>query len=90
MERIERTNQIDEIMESINFYKIRIAMIALDWKWRESVPSVEQLRARSRELLWGLQEDSAALSSGGFCAYWIQPGQLGLRFVVDEYEPEVE
>ena len=88
MERIERINQIDEIMSSMNFYKIHTAMTALDWRWGEEVPSVARLRARAMSLLRELQEESRAISTGGFCAYWIEPGQLGLRFVVDEYEPE--
>jgi len=47
--------QIDYIMDCFDFYKVKNALDAIDWKWHngedDGVPSLYQLRTQARSLL---------------------------------------
>jgi len=61
-------NQIEEIMDTFDFSKIRIAMEALDWKWSNDIPEEYELRRSARSLMKSLIDfkESGFISSGGF------------------------
>jgi len=47
---------IDGIMDEFNFAKVLKTMQALDWKWIDKVPSMDDLRATAERLLRGAAE----------------------------------
>ena len=71
--RISEVNRIvDEILANFNFEKVRLAMFAVDWKWRGcDTPTIEQLREEGRRLLLSVCASPDAETScccGGFVA----------------------
>jgi hypothetical protein len=44
---------IDEIMDEFNFARVHKAMVALEWKWRGQIPSMDDLRDQAIYLLRG-------------------------------------
>lgn len=63
--------EVDQVLEYFDFSKVYTAMVKLDWKWYSPssnvplVPSLENIKARAKELLQEAAE-SAAMSKGEY------------------------
>ena len=73
-------DQIDNIMDTFDFGRVREIMDALDWKWSmpaggSGVPEEVELRQSARRLLRSLRECSIT-SSGGFTAVLSDDGVM--------------
>lgn len=79
---------IDEIMDNFDFQKVRIVMIALDWRWRdEVVPDLPELRRAARKLLKHCVKEVKNMGTGGFGAIIdCENGVLSLEFVVESWD----
>jgi len=96
MTRIEAINeQIDEIMDTFDFKKVKKTMEMLEWAWSSSggIPDEYEIRKTARRLLKQLIdfEDGGITSVGGFRAELIQKANNGgkwlrvdLAFCVDQ------
>jgi hypothetical protein len=81
---------LDEILDEFDFEKVHKAMVALNWKWVDGVPTIGDLRRTARELLNDLvRGELRGVGTGGLCAY-MENGLIGLRFEVTNWEVEVE
>lgn len=81
--------QIDEIMDYVNFNRIHTAMTALNWTWAPSngVPEVPELRQQARYYLNLLvTEDLSYAGSGGFTARKDSDGYLSLTFELEYWD----
>lgn len=93
-------NQIDEIMDWVDFHKIQRVMEFLEWKWADvdgtGIPNVAQLRSQARRLLKEAVQRKWDVGTGGFTATYTRgndetnPGELGwvrlgLSFNVENY-----
>jgi hypothetical protein len=87
-------NQIEEILQEFNFYKVHHVMTTLDWVWSNedgtlSVPSVGRIKRMAKHLLIAVANRCACTKSGGFTAR-NDEGCLSLEFVVEDYFVEEE
>lgn len=94
-----RLNDIEEILDEFDFYKVQKTMEALDWNYYDSpekVPSIGELRRLARRLLEDVYEACSSAvpesitSTGGFeAACKLFPGTekkyITLKFVVTEW-----
>lgn len=96
MTRLEAINeQIDEIMDTFDFDKVREVMEMLEWKWHTSddVPDEYMIRKSARKMMRNLIDytDGGTNSSGGFratltqkadnCGKWLR---VDLSFCIDD------
>jgi hypothetical protein len=96
MTRLEAINeQIDEIMDTFNFEKVKKTMEMLEWAWSSSygIPDEYDIKKTARRLLKQLIdfEDGGVTSIGGFRAELTQKADNGgkwlrvdLAFCVDQ------
>lgn len=76
---------IEVILENFDFDKVKRTMEALNWKWRDGVPSTYNLIETAKELLTHLTEDEeiTLTGTGGFIATK-DSDVLSLYFVIEE------
>ena len=89
-------DDIEEILDSFDFEKVKKVMDALEWKYYDSPDShvtIPELRKNARELLKTVysakDSDHWCAGSGGFeVERWMYPGDtkkyLYLKFIVEE------
>ena len=83
---------IDEVLDNFDFDKVKKAMDALNWIWIgcDGVPSIYDLRKKSRRLLKeAIKQNSYRISTGGFRAGYSN-NVLSLDFIVTEWYEELE
>ena len=92
-----RIEQVEDLLDEFDFYKVQKVMEALDWKYFDSVdkvPSIGELRKMARYLLnltYSADPNPDYLTgSGGFeVTRYMYPGDpakyLTLKFVVTEW-----
>ena len=99
--------EVDEAIEHFDFSKVYIAMVKLDWKWVSPssdvplVPSLENIKARAKELLQEAAESAVltkseyVIATGGFRAeakYYPKEGikksflWVRLAFVLEDWD----
>jgi hypothetical protein len=72
-------DEIDYILETFNFERVHVTMIALDWKWSKqniqpsAVPTIERLKLTAKHLLSVAYKDETSIASGGFLAKYHPP-----------------
>jgi len=87
-------DQIDEIMDWLDFKRVESVMKELNWRWastKEDRPPIEpEIRAEARRLLRDLVDRKVtALGTGGFYAS-NDAGKLSLTFEVTRWEATCE
>ena len=82
----DKEEKINRIMAGFNFHKVRKAMVALGWTWRdEGVPTIEKLRETARRLLVDASENEFGnIMTGGFKAEYHKDGEFSLEFILAE------
>lgn len=83
------SDQIAEIMDEVDFQKIRHVMQFLEWVWHdEGIPTIESLRATAMRLLQDVaeREGRTYIATGGFWARKDQWGLLSLQFVITDWD----
>lgn len=82
--KIPAAAQIDYIMDTFDFAKVRETMVKLDWTWQmaEESPMEAELRQTARELLQGLGPKITGRSTGGFYASIDPWGHRALAFAI--------
>ena len=94
-------DEIDYIIETFNFDRVHVAMLALDWKWRDplAVPTIARLKKRAKMLLETAYKEKATICTGGLQAMYYPPIKdssllidsgpiLSLSFVLTETNSE--
>jgi len=94
-------NEIDYILETFNFDRVHVAMLALDWKWRDplAVPTIARLKQRAKFLLETAYKEKITMCTGGLQATYHPPIKdssllidsgpiLSLSFVLTETNSE--
>ena len=72
-------DEIDYILDTFNFDRVHVAMLALDWKWSKqniqpsAVPTIERLKLTARHLLSVAYKEEISIASGGFLAKYHPP-----------------
>jgi hypothetical protein len=89
-----KEEQIEEILDEFDFYKVQRVMNTLNWKWYNKgnvyeIPSVGQMRKHARKLLEECFNGNSYAASGGFWASR-EDGGLSLKFVVEDMWVEEE
>jgi hypothetical protein len=90
----DRELLIEEVIEKFNFEKVHLAMLALDWRWRDAsselmiVPGLVRLKATARHLLRESVK-SGLTATGGFTAKYVpkvgtDPEYFELQFILAE------
>jgi len=82
----EKEAKINEVMTNFDFHKVRQAMVALNWTWRdEGVPTIDSLRDTARRLLKDASENEFGnIMTGGFKAGYHKDGEFTLQFILTE------
>lgn len=82
----DKEDKINRVMAEFNFHKVRKAMVALEWTWRdEGVPTIEKLRETARRLLVDASENEFGnIMTGGFKAEYHKDGEFSLEFILAE------
>jgi len=76
---ITMDDEIDYILETFNFERVHVAMLALDWKWSKqniqpsAVPTIERLKLTAKHLLSIAYKEETSVASGGFLAKYHPP-----------------
>lgn len=92
MDSSDFENQIEFILENFDFAKVVMVMRTLDWSWamaggKSAVPSVEDLKDKSRKLLEKVVSEKAdhvhSIETGGLKATCYPSGYLYLEFVLE-------
>ena len=94
-------DEIDYILETFNFERVHVAMLALDWKWRDplAVPTIARLKQRAKFLLETAYKEQITICTGGLQATYHPPIKdssllidsgpiLSLSFVLTETNSE--
>jgi hypothetical protein len=94
-------DEIDYILDTFNFERVHIAMLALDWKWRDplAVPTIARLKQRAKFLLDSAYKEKITIATGGLQAVYHPPIKdsdllidsgpiLSLSFVLTETNSE--
>ena len=94
-------DEIDYILETFNFERVHVAMLALDWKWRDrlAVPTIARLKQRAKILLDVAYKEKITIATGGLQAVYHPPIKdsdllidsgpiLSLSFVLTETNSE--
>ena len=94
-------DEIDYILETFNFERVHVAMLALDWKWRDplAVPTIARLKQRAKFLLDSAYKEKITIATGGLQAMYYPPIKdsdllvdsgpiLSLSFVLTETNSE--
>jgi hypothetical protein len=94
-------DEIDYILETFNFERVHVAMLALDWKWRDplAVPTIARLKQRAKFLLDSVYKEQITIATGGLQAVYHPPIKdsnllidsgpiLSLSFVLTETNSE--
>jgi hypothetical protein len=94
-------DEIDYILETFNFERVHVAMLALDWKWRDplAVPTIARLKKRAQILLETAYKEQTTIATGGLQAVYHPPIKdsdllidsgpiLSLSFVLTETNSE--
>jgi hypothetical protein len=94
-------DEIDYILETFNFERVHVAMLALDWKWRDplAVPTIARLKQRAKFLLDSAYKEKITIATGGLQAVYHPPIKdsdllidsgpiLSLSFVLTETNSE--
>ena len=72
-------DEIDYILDTLNFERVHVAMTALDWKWSKqntqtsAVPTIERLKLAAKHLLSVAYKEETSVTSGGFLAKYHPP-----------------
>ena len=77
-------NTISRIMIQFDFGKVHDHMKSVDWKWRDEVPQIEELRFTAARLLAEAIEDPqevVSMGTGGFRVYKL-PWGIELTFSI--------
>lgn len=75
--------QIKNIMDNFDFDRVVEIMICVNWRWRDEIPSTDEIRKTAEGLLKEVVNDKLRFaSSGGFTAFKYK-GKLDLFFGVD-------
>jgi len=86
-------DKVVEIIKNFDFEKVRKVMVTLEWYWNGEIqaPSVGDLMLTAQRLLTEVveKEDDWSMSTGGFLATKMN-GMLALKFMVDEWEVDLE
>ncbi|CAB4159437.1 hypothetical protein UFOVP699_173 [uncultured Caudovirales phage] len=81
----EEIDSISSVMMRFDFQKVHDYMTSVDWKWRDEVPSMEELRFTAARLLGEAVEDPqevVSMGTGGFRVYKL-PWGLELVFAME-------
>ncbi len=65
-------NDVTDILKRFDFQKVHDYMILTNWKWRDEIPSLEELRLTAARLLVETLNDPQefmSMGTGGFRAY---------------------
>jgi hypothetical protein len=94
-------DEIDYILETFNFDRVHVAMLALDWQWRhpDAVPTIARLKQRAKFLLDSAYKEKITIATGGLQATYHPPIKdlsllidsgpiLSLSFVLTETNSE--
>jgi hypothetical protein len=94
-------DEIDYILDTFNFERVHVAMLALDWKWRDplAVPTIARLKQRAKFLLDSAYKEQITIVTGGLQAVYHPPIKdsdllidsgpiLSLSFVLTETNSE--
>ena len=94
-------DEIDYILETFNFERVHVAMLTLDWKWRDplAVPTIARLKQRAKFLLDSAYKEQITIATGGLQAVYHPPIKdsdllidsgpiLSLSFVLTETNSE--
>jgi len=94
-------DEIDYILETFNFERVHVAMLALDWQWRhpDAVPTIARLKQRAKFLLDSAYKEKITIATGGLQATYHPPIKdssllidsgpiLSLSFVLTETNSE--
>ena len=94
-------DEIDYILDTFNFERVHVAMLALDWKWRDplAVPTIARLKQRAKFLLDSAYKEQITIATGGLQAVYHPPIKdldllidsgpiLSLSFVLTETNSE--
>jgi hypothetical protein len=94
-------DEIDYILETFNFERVHVAMLALDWKWRDplAIPTIARLKQRAKFLLDSAYKEKITIATGGLQAVYHPPIKdsdllidsgpiLSLSFVLTETNSE--
>jgi hypothetical protein len=94
-------DEIEYILDTFNFERVHIAMLALDWKWRDplAVPTIARLKQRAKFLLDSAYKEKITIATGGLQAVYHPPIKdsdllidsgpiLSLSFVLTETNSE--
>ena len=76
---------IGQIIDRFDFQKVHDYMVAKDWRWRDEVPTMEDLKRTALRLLVEAQMDSqdvVSMGTGGFRVYKL-PWGLELVFAMN-------
>ena len=88
-----------KVVDQFDFKKVRKIMKKLDWKWGAyndaRVPKVEEMQETCWDLLNSVLDNleeipAGSASTGGFEVYLENSGNLGIKFVLESAEYEVE
>jgi hypothetical protein len=94
-------DEIDYIIETFNFERVHVAMLALDWWWTnpKEVPTIARLKQCAKHLLNTAYKERIAIGTGGLQAKYHPPIKdsdllvdsgpiLSLSFVLTETNSE--
>jgi len=90
---MERSGEIEHIMDTFDFNKVHKVMTSLDWAWycgggAEKVPELCELRQTARILLYNAKENGPIAMTGGFKAVFSKDmpegERLSLCFMLEE------
>ena len=94
-------DEIDYILDTFNFDRVHVAMLALDWKWRDplAVPTIARLKQCAKHLLDTAYKEQITICTGGLQAKYHPPIKnsdllidsgpiLSLSFVLTETNSE--
>lgn len=85
--KIPLADQIDHIMDHFDFERVAKVMKLMNWTWSDKEPpSIPEMREEARRLLKSLGDECVAVSTGGFYASKDGWGQLGLAFVITDWD----
>jgi hypothetical protein len=81
----EKVQTVGQILDRFDFEKVHRYMKQVDWKWRDAVPTIEDLRGTAAHLLVEAMLDPqevVSMGTGGFRVYKL-PWGLELVFALN-------
>lgn len=76
----------DQVYENFDFEKVHQHMVATDWKWRDKVPTLQEIKSTAYSLLLNAVEEYyktnrpyGNIGTGGFMVYYF-PWGMELTF----------